>query len=80
MNKFEIDETKEKVEFDGERGVCPYCGSENVDYDASELEGESLYFPAICNDCNNDFNEYYKLEFTGHWGYPLKKKTKKGNK
>jgi len=79
MKNIKVDESKDKVELDGERGCCPYCGSEDIDYDALELEGESLYFPATCNECGNEFNEWYELEFSGHWGYPIKKKTKKRN-
>lgn len=77
MKNLEVDMSKDKKDLGGERGVCPYCGGENIDYDSLELEGESLYFPATCNDCGNEFNEWYDLEFSGQWGYPLKKKGKK---
>lgn len=25
-----------------------------------------LYYPATCNDCKRDFEEWYKLGFVGH--------------
>ena len=75
MKKIVLDFDSDKQDLGGERNVCPYCGSDDIDYSALELEGESLYFPAHCNHCDNDFNEWYELNFVGHWGY--KKKGKK---
>jgi len=50
-----------------EQGVCPYCGSTDIDYGAIELEDDDmLYYPATCNDCKRDFEEWYKLGFVGH--------------
>ena len=49
-----------------EQGVCPYCGSVDIDYGVMEIEDDCVYYPAHCNDCKRDFNEWYRLEFDGH--------------
>jgi len=50
-----------------EQGVCPYCGSVDVDYGAIEYEDdEMLYYPATCNECGREFEEWYNLSFSGH--------------
>ena len=53
---------------DHEQGVCPICGSRNIEYGSFELGimGDELYYPATCQDCETNFQEYYKLEFIGH--------------
>jgi len=49
-----------------EQGVCPYCGSMDINYDAIELKDEMLYYPAHCCDCGRSFEEWYDLVFAGH--------------
>lgn len=44
-------------------GKCPYCGSENVSYDTSEIIDDTLWYPAVCLDCEGDFNEDYAIEY-----------------
>ena len=43
-------------------GVCPYCGSDDVEYMGMEM-GSSLKRRFICNDCNKVSHESYKLSF-----------------
>jgi hypothetical protein len=74
MKKLKVDLSKNKTQLKGERGLCPYCGSENINYDNLYLDGESICFPALCDNCNNEFNEWYDLNYSGQWGHPLKKK------
>ena len=45
------------------RGSCAKCGSENIDYGASELEGEDMYYPYDCKDCNSSGKEWYHLDY-----------------
>lgn len=45
------------------RGVCLHCGSEDIDYDAIEFEGDYAYYPYKCNKCGFEGEEWYKLEF-----------------
>lgn len=50
-----------------EQGVCPYCGSSDIEYGASEPYDDMMEcYPADCNDCHRHFEEWYKLSFVGH--------------
>ena len=47
-----------------EQGRCPNCGGYSIDYDVLEVfDGDNVYYPAICMDCNTEFKEYYTLKF-----------------
>lgn len=48
-----------------EPGVCPYCGSDDVEYGTIDIDGDVLWYENQCNSCKEWFNEYYKLEFIG---------------
>lgn len=45
---------------DGDTG-CPYCGSQDVDYDTIEVEGLSAYQRASCGGCNAVWADSYLL-------------------
>lgn len=47
-------------------GRCPFCDSDNLDYESIRLEGDCCYFPWMCKDCGNRGEEWYNLDFTGH--------------
>ena len=49
-----------------EQGQCPYCNGLDIDYSCAQFEGDMMYFPAHCNDCERDFEEWYELTFAGH--------------
>ncbi len=49
-----------------EQGVCPYCGSTDIDYDPSSHEDDMETYPATCNTCGKQFEEWYELHFVGH--------------
>lgn len=57
--------SKVKIE-SNELGMCPYCESQEIDYGAVVMEGDMLYFPCQCEKCGRYFEEWHKLEFTGH--------------
>ena len=42
------------------RGKCPHCGSENIDYKAVSLEDELVIFPKECEDCKKNSEEVYR--------------------
>lgn len=47
-------------------GKCPECGSGNIDYAPIEyLDGQQVYYPVECRECELSFNEWYNLEFVG---------------
>ena len=49
-----------------EEGVCPKCGSNDLDYGAIEISGNSVYYPWTCEHCGCVGEEYYDLMFAGH--------------
>jgi len=48
-------------------GVCPKCGSENLDYEELEFGNFSntIFYPFTCNKCGCEGREWYELEYTG---------------
>lgn len=49
-----------------EQGRCPICGSDMLDYDSIEVEGESVMYPWSCENCGAEGKEVYELNFVGH--------------
>ena len=43
---------------------CPACGSRNLEYGNTELDGESLGYEFTCKDCGNEAIEWYSLEYS----------------
>lgn len=44
---------------------CPLCNSANIKCLGSEIDGGSLSYRYICNDCKATFEGYYELNFKG---------------
>lgn len=44
-------------------GLCPKCGSENINWYDSELQNNFVIYNAQCDDCNCEFSEEYKLVY-----------------
>lgn len=55
-----------KGKYKNEQGVCPKCGSHNLEYDVISIECEACFYPYTCNDCGQEGEEWYSMEFTGH--------------
>jgi predicted Zn-ribbon and HTH transcriptional regulator len=53
---------KHEIE-DLNREKCPYCGSEDIDYDVMLPEDNLIILPKTCNDCNNRSEEVYRLHY-----------------
>ena len=34
-----------------EQGICPFCGHDDLEYEAIEIEGSQLCYPWECNNC-----------------------------
>lgn len=50
-----------------EEGKCPYCGSNDLDYEGMEPEdGNTVYYPWTCNTCGKHGEEWYTMTFAGH--------------
>lgn len=47
-------------------GVCPYCNSQNLNYDTVQWESDHIYYPCTCRSCGKYFQEWYYLDFVGH--------------
>ena len=73
MSKIEKSEKNDNPEIPAQRklhgrvGVCPLCGSENIDYGASILQDFMLLYQVKCNDCHTKFTEMYELTYCCKW-------------
>lgn len=56
----------DKGNYQNRQGECPKCGSMNLDYQAIKYEDEMCYYPYKCEDCGQEGEEWYRLEFNGH--------------
>jgi predicted nucleic-acid-binding Zn-ribbon protein len=45
------------------RGKCPKCGSENLEWGNTEIDGEGLGYEFECNDCGCQGTEWYNLTY-----------------
>ena len=45
------------------QGRCPVCGSDDLEWGNTELEGESLGYEFECNDCGAESTEWYELTY-----------------
>lgn len=48
-----------------ERGVCPVCGSEQITYCESDIDGDTIWYKCVCDQCDSTFNECYNLIYVG---------------
>jgi hypothetical protein len=60
INKCKYDENE------SEAGICPKCGSDNIEYGASEVEETYIKYPWECNECSSTGTEYGNIIFDGH--------------
>ena len=49
-----------------QQGVCPFCGSEELEYGDSGLQDISYYYKWECKHCGHRGTEWYDLEFAEH--------------
>lgn len=47
-----------------ECGICPYCGSDDVEYGSMEMDCGSLSYEMHCNKCGEDSKEWYSVEYS----------------
>lgn len=47
-------------------GYCPFCGEDNLNYEAVRFEGKMCYFAWKCLNCKHEGEEWYSLKFIGH--------------
>ncbi len=44
-------------------GICPKCGSEDLDYGVIEVQDDMVYYPFTCSECGAEGKEWYDLDF-----------------
>lgn len=52
-----------KEEYSTVEGVCPHCGSSNVEWEGYDNDGERLYYRATCNVCGCEFLDVFTIVF-----------------
>jgi hypothetical protein len=45
------------------RGACVKCGSFNISYGRLDSEGDLVFYPYSCPDCNHKGKEVYYAEY-----------------
>lgn len=50
-----------------EKGKCPVCGIEDLNYGTLEVDDIGVIYPWNCNECGAVGEETYELDFTGHY-------------
>ena len=45
------------------QGVCPLCGSKNVEDKSLFIDGGRLCLLTVCNDCDGHFVEVFDVNF-----------------
>lgn len=55
-----------KEDYTNKQGYCPKCGGGMLDYEAAKFEDDMMYFPYVCNNCEQEGEEWYSLNFDGH--------------
>lgn len=55
---------KKKEKLIQEQGACPRCGSHNMDYGDTDLDGESMGYDFTCKDCGTYGKEWYDMTYS----------------
>ncbi len=79
MAKYEVNDSVDKVDLDGESDKCPYCGeTDNLDYEGPDVQEGMVFYNVHCmnDECENDYQEWHTLTFDCNHGYPIKIKSK----
>ena len=48
-------------EFVASGGLCPFCGSDEVEGDSFDVEGDIVHQESCCNACDSEWSAGYKL-------------------
>lgn len=52
---------------DGEIGICPVCGSDDLTFEGMKADGDLNIYPWKCEDCGTEGEEQYTVTFIGHY-------------
>ena len=47
-----------------QNGVCPECGSTNINYGVLEPTDSGIMYQGSCCDCECEFEEHYTIEYS----------------
>ena len=50
-----------------QQGICPVCGSEELDYGTADIMDESVSYPWTCAQCHATGREVHGLSFDDHY-------------
>ncbi len=50
-------------------GICPYCGSDDVDFYDADWGDDFFFYEASCRNCESVFTEVFKMEYDGYNTY-----------
>lgn len=54
--------TGDNIKLEDKPGICPKCGSENVDFGDTEYGGEECWQECVCGDCATTWMKIYKFD------------------
>ena len=46
-----------------EPGICPVCGSDDINYQDPDFVDGDLYYQCYCSNCSTGFEEWYNLSY-----------------
>lgn len=55
-----------KEDYTNEQGKCPKCGGEKLEYSTTEYVDNMCYYRYKCEECGQEGEEWYNMEFAGH--------------
>lgn len=51
-----------------QQGICPNCGNDDLSYDESELDSDSVSWDVSCESCDWIGCEYYDITYSTTYG------------
>ena len=55
-----------KEDYKNEQGLCPKCGGGRLNYLSQDTDSNMIWYFYKCEDCGQEGEEWYRLEFQGH--------------
>jgi transcriptional regulator NrdR family protein len=49
-----------------EMGVCPKCGSDDIEYYVTDFDMNTVLHTCMCNKCGTRFTEYEETRYIGY--------------
>lgn len=55
----------EKPKYTVEEGKCPFCGTNDLEWEDTDVDGYIYSHDCSCNKCHHHFKIYYVMTFDG---------------